>query len=70
MAPFLNDDFKSMMEDTAKFREEIQKVRFFVLCFVDIDRGLWVVICYVVDDGGLGRGLWVWCLCCVTRFVL
>ncbi len=26
MAPFLNDDFKSMMEDTAKFREEIQKV--------------------------------------------
>lgn len=27
MAPFINDDFKSMMDDTAKFREEIQKVR-------------------------------------------
>jgi hypothetical protein len=27
MAPFLNDDFRSMMEDTEKFREEIQKVR-------------------------------------------
>lgn len=30
MAPFINDDFKAMMEDTAKFREEIQKVRAWV----------------------------------------
>ncbi len=37
MAPFLNEDFKAMMEDTAKFREEIQKVVDFYMKMPDPD---------------------------------
>ncbi|EWM21355.1 conserved unknown protein [Nannochloropsis gaditana] len=37
MAPFLNDDFRAMMEDTRKFREEIQKVVDFYMKMPDPD---------------------------------
>ncbi|GAB5035169.1 Hypothetical protein NocV09_02400450 [Nannochloropsis oceanica] len=37
MAPFLNDDFRAMMEDTQKFREEIQKVVDFYMKMPDPD---------------------------------